>query len=131
MVFQRHPDRNDCPAGNHTCLFVQCGAGAATVFHIQKGAVVSRILDYEQPDEGDLSQGRAYYDHPCRRDEMRAAAMGVPVKRLRLEALILSAKLVLSWTILRDAVLHIGIITALVGAPFFASLILTKGRKPW
>jgi iron complex transport system permease protein len=112
--------------------------------------------------------------------ETRAAAMGVPVRRLRLEtlilvallaavpvsfvgtigfigivgphiarlllgedqrfflpgsilsgALILSVTSVLSKAILPGAVLPIGIITALVGVPFFATLIFTHGRKSW
>ena len=46
-------------------------------------------------------------------------------------AVILSATSVLSKAILPGAVLPIGIITALVGVPFFAALILTKGRKSW
>ncbi|NSY40453.1 iron ABC transporter permease [Leisingera sp. ANG59] len=123
---------------------------------------------------------RAWALTAIRLGETRAAAMGVPVKRLRLEALvlvsllaavpvsfvgtigfigivgphvarlllgedqrfflpgamlagavILSATSVLSKAILPGAVLPIGIITALVGVPFFAALILTKGRKSW
>jgi iron complex transport system permease protein len=38
---------------------------------------------------------------------------------------------VLSKAILPGAVLPIGIITALVGVPFFATLIFTHGRKSW
>jgi iron complex transport system permease protein len=45
-------------------------------------------------------------------------------------ALILSATSVLSKALF-GAVLPIGNVTALVGAPFFAALILTKGRKAW
>lgn len=123
---------------------------------------------------------RAWALTAIRLGESRAAAMGVPVKRLRLEALllvsllaavpvsfvgtigfigivgphvarlllgedqrfflpgsmlagalILSATSVVSKAILPGAVLPIGIITALVGVPFFAALILTKGRKGW
>ncbi len=123
---------------------------------------------------------RAWALTAIRLGETRAAAMGVPVKRLRLEALflvsllaavpvsfvgtigfigivgphvarlllgedqrfflpgamlsgavILSATSVLSKALLPGAVLPIGIITALVGVPFFAALILTKGRKSW
>ncbi len=123
---------------------------------------------------------RAWALTAIRLGEVRAAAMGVPVKRLRLEALvlvsvlaavpvrfvgtigfigivgphvarlllgedqrfflpgamlsgavILSATSVLSKALLPGAVLPIGIITALVGVPFFAALILTKGRKSW
>lgn len=46
-------------------------------------------------------------------------------------ALILSATSVLSKAILPGAVLPIGIITALVGVPFFATLIFTNGRRSW
>jgi iron complex transport system permease protein len=123
---------------------------------------------------------RAWALTAIRLGEARAAAMGVPVRRLRLEALflvsllaavpvsfvgtigfigivgphvarlllgedqrfflpgamlagalILSATSVLSKALLPGAVLPIGIITALVGVPFFAALILTKGRKTW
>ncbi|WP_108258813.1 FecCD family ABC transporter permease [Mangrovicoccus ximenensis] len=123
---------------------------------------------------------RAWALTAIRLGETRAAAMGVPVKRLRLEALvlvsllaavpvsfvgtigfigivgphvarlllgedqrfflpgamlsgavILSATSVLSKALLPGAVLPIGIITALVGVPFFAALILTRGRKSW
>jgi len=123
---------------------------------------------------------RAWALTAVRLGEARAAAMGVPVRRLRLEslflvsllaavpvsfvgtigfigivgphvarlllgedqrfflpgamlagALILSATSVLSKALLPGAVLPIGIITALVGVPFFAALILTKGRKAW
>ena len=123
---------------------------------------------------------RAWALTAIRLGEARAAAMGVPVRRLRLEALflvsllaavpvsfvgtigfigivgphvarlllgedqrfflpgamlagalILSATSVLSKALLPGAVLPIGIITALVGVPFFAALILTKGRKAW
>lgn len=123
---------------------------------------------------------RAWALTAIRLGETRAAAMGVPVKRLRLEALflvsllaavpvsfvgtigfigivgphvarlllgedqrfflpgamlsgalILSATSVLSKAILPGAVLPIGIITALVGVPFFAALILTRGRRAW
>ena len=123
---------------------------------------------------------RAWALTAIRLGEVRASAMGVPVKRLRLEALvlvsvlaavpvsfvgtigfigivgphvarlllgedqrfflpgamlsgavILSATSVLSKALLPGAVLPIGIITALVGVPFFAALILTKGRKSW
>lgn len=123
---------------------------------------------------------RAWALTAIRLGEARAAAMGVPVRRLRLEtlflvsllaavpvsfvgtigfigivgphvarlllgedqrfflpgsmlagALILSATSVLSKALLPGAVLPIGIITALVGVPFFAALILTKGRNTW
>lgn len=46
-------------------------------------------------------------------------------------ALILSATSVLSKLLLPGAVLPIGIITALVGVPFFAVLIFTHGRRSW
>ena len=121
---------------------------------------------------------RAWALTAIRLGETRAAAMGVPVRRLRLEtlvlvsllagvpvsfvgtigfigivgphiarlllgedqrfflpgallsgALILSATSVLSKTLLPGAVLPIGIITALVGVPFFAVLIFTGGRR--
>lgn len=123
---------------------------------------------------------RAWALTAIRLGESRAAAMGVPVNRLRLEALflvsllaavpvsfvgtigfigivgphvarlllgedqrfflpgamlsgalVLSATSVLSKAILPGAVLPIGVITALVGVPFFAALILTRGRKAW
>lgn len=123
---------------------------------------------------------RAWALTAIRLGETRAAAMGVPVKRLRLEALflvsllaavpvsfvgtigfigivgphvarlllgedqrfflpgamlsgavILSATSVVSKALLPGAVLPIGIITALVGVPFFVALILTKGRRGW
>ena len=123
---------------------------------------------------------RAWSLTAIRLGETRAAAMGVPVRRIRLEtlllvsllaavpvsfvgtigfigivgphiarlllgedqrfflpgsilsgALILSATSVLSKAILPGAVLPIGIITALVGVPFFATLILTHGRRSW
>lgn len=123
---------------------------------------------------------RAWALTAIRLGETRAAAMGVPVRRLRLEtlilvsllasvpvsfvgtigfigivgphfarlllgedqrfflpgsilagALMLSATSVLSKAILPGAVLPIGIITALVGVPFFAILIFTHGRRTW
>lgn len=123
---------------------------------------------------------RAWALTAIRLGETRAAAMGVSVRRLRLEtlilvsalaavpvsfvgtigfigivgphiarllvgedqrfflpgsilsgALILSATSVLSKAILPGAVLPIGIITALVGVPVFATLIFTKGRRSW
>ena len=46
-------------------------------------------------------------------------------------ALMLSATSVVSKTILPGAVLPIGIITALVGVPFFLSLIFTNRRRSW
>ncbi|TNJ44082.1 iron ABC transporter permease [Phaeobacter sp. B1627] len=141
-----------------------------------KVAVTAVILAVCTP----LFTRRAWALTAIRMGETRAAAMGVPVKRLRLEALflvsllaavpvsfvgtigfigivgphvarlllgedqrfflpgamlsgavILSATSVLSKAILPGAVLPIGIITALVGVPFFAALILTKGRKSW
>lgn len=141
-----------------------------------KVAVTAVILAVCTP----LFARRAWALTAIRLGETRAAAMGVPVKRLRLEALflvsllaavpvsfvgtigfigivgphvarlllgedqrfflpgamlsgavILSATSVLSKAILPGAVLPIGIITALVGVPFFAALILTKGRSAW
>lgn len=141
-----------------------------------KVAVTALILVVCAP----LFARRAWALTAIRLGETRAAAMGVPVKRLRLETLflvsllaavpvsfvgtigfigivgphvarlllgedqrfflpgamlsgaaILSATSVLSKAILPGAVLPIGIITALVGVPFFAALILTKGRKAW
>lgn len=123
---------------------------------------------------------RAWALTAIRLGETRAAAMGVPVRRLRLEtlllvsllaavpvsfvgtigfigivgphvarlllgedqrfflpgsilagALILSATSVLSKVLLPGAVLPIGVITALVGVPFFAMLIFTNGRRKW
>ncbi|MGY9047315.1 iron-siderophore ABC transporter permease [Puniceibacterium antarcticum] len=123
---------------------------------------------------------RAWALTAIRLGETRAAAMGVPVRRLRLEALllvsllaavpvsfvgtigfigivgphvarlllgedqrfflpgsilagalILSATSVLSKVLLPGAVLPIGVITALVGVPFFAALIFTNGRRKW
>lgn len=46
-------------------------------------------------------------------------------------ALLLSATSVLSKTIVPGAILPIGVITALVGVPFFLSLILTSRRQAW
>lgn len=141
-----------------------------------KVAVTAVILALCVP----LFARRAWALTAIRLGEARAAAMGVPVRRLRLEALflvsllaavpvsfvgtigfigivgphvarlllgedqrfflpgailagalILSATSVLSKALLPGAVLPIGIITALVGVPFFAALILTKGRKAW
>ncbi len=141
-----------------------------------KVAVTAAILALCTP----LFARRAWALTAIRLGETRAAAMGVPVRRLRLEALllvsllaavpvsfvgtigfigivgphvarlllgedqrfflpgamlcgavILSATSVLSKAILPGSVLPIGIITALVGVPFFAALILTKGRKSW
>lgn len=141
-----------------------------------KVAVCAVILAVCTP----LFARRAWALTAIRLGEARAAAMGVPVKRLRLEALflvsllaavpvsfvgtigfigivgphvarlllgedqrfflpgamlsgalILSATSVLSKAILPGAVLPIGIITALVGVPFFAALILTRGRRAW
>lgn len=141
-----------------------------------KVAVTAAILVVTLP----LFARRAWALTAIRLGEVRAAAMGVPVRRLRLEALvlvsvlaavpvsfvgtigfigivgphvarlllgedqrfflpgallagalILSATSVLSKALLPGAVLPIGIITALVGVPFFMALILTKGRKAW
>lgn len=141
-----------------------------------KVAVTAAILAVCTP----LFARRAWALTAIRLGETRAAAMGVPVRRLRLEALflvsllaavpvsfvgtigfigivgphlarlllgedqrfflpgalltgaiILSATSVLSKALLPGAVLPIGIITALVGVPFFAALILTKGRRGW
>ncbi|MEI4488771.1 iron ABC transporter permease [Frigidibacter sp. MR17.14] len=141
-----------------------------------KVAITAAILAICTP----LFARRAWALTAIRLGETRAAAMGVPVRRLRLEALllvsllaavpvsfvgtigfigivgphlarlllgedqrfflpgalltgaiILSATSVLSKALLPGAVLPIGIITALVGVPFFAALILTKGRRGW
>lgn len=46
-------------------------------------------------------------------------------------ALILSATSVLSKTLIPGAILPIGVITALVGVPFFFSLIFASRRKSW
>jgi iron complex transport system permease protein len=46
-------------------------------------------------------------------------------------ALMLSATSVLSKVIVPGAILPIGVITALVGVPFFFSLILTSRRRSW
>ncbi|NVO23278.1 FecCD family ABC transporter permease [Donghicola mangrovi] len=141
-----------------------------------KVAVTALILAVCTP----LFARRAWALTAIRLGEVRAAAMGVPVRRLRLEtlllvsllaavpvsfvgtigfigivgphiarlllgedqrfflpgsilsgALILSATSVLSKAILPGAVLPIGIITALVGVPFFATLIFTHGRRQW
>lgn len=150
--------------------------GSLTKATWPKVAIVAAILLVCTP----LFARRAWALTAIRLGETRAAAMGVPVKRLRLEALflvsllaavpvsfvgtigfigivgphvarlllgedqrfflpgamlagalILSATSVLSKALLPGAVLPIGIITALVGVPFFAALILTKGRKAW
>ncbi len=141
-----------------------------------KVAVTAAILAICVP----LFMRKAWALTAVRLGETRAAAMGVPVRKLRLQvlilvsllaavpvsfvgtigfigivgphvarlllgedqrfflpgatlcgALILSATSVLSKALLPGAVLPIGIITALVGVPFFAALILTKGRKSW
>ncbi|WP_370282702.1 FecCD family ABC transporter permease [Pseudooceanicola sp.] len=141
-----------------------------------KVAITAAILAICTP----LFARRAWALTAIRLGETRAAAMGVPVKRLRLEALflvallaavpvsfvgtigfigivgphvarlllgedqrfflpgamlsgavILSATSVISKALLPGAVLPIGIITALVGVPFFVALILTKGRRGW
>ncbi len=141
-----------------------------------KVAVTAAILVLCTP----LFARRAWALTALRLGETRAAAMGIGVRRLRLEtlilvsllaavpvsfvgtigfigivgphiarlllgedqrfflpgsilagALILSATSVLSKAILPGAVLPIGIITALVGVPFFASLIFTHGRRAW
>ncbi|WP_425102389.1 FecCD family ABC transporter permease [Tropicibacter sp. S64] len=150
--------------------------GSLTKATWAKVAVTAVILAVCTP----LFARRAWALTAIRLGETRAAAMGVPVKRLRLESLflvsllaavpvsfvgtigfigivgphvarlllgedqrfflpgamlsgavILSATSVLSKAILPGAVLPIGIITALVGVPFFAALILTKGRTSW
>ena len=141
-----------------------------------KVAVTAVILAVCTP----LFARRAWALTAIRLGEARAAAMGIAVRRLRLEtlvlvallaavpvsfvgtigfigivgphiarlllgedqrfflpgsilsgALILSATSVLSKAILPGAVLPIGIITALVGVPFFAMLIFTHGRRSW
>lgn len=150
--------------------------GSLTKATWAKVAVTAVILAVCTP----LFARRAWALTAVRLGETRAAAMGVPVRRLRLESLILvsllaavpvsfvgtigfigivgphvarlllgedqrfflpgamlsgavilSATSVLSKAILPGAVLPIGIITALVGVPFFAALILTKGRRGW
>ena len=148
--------------------------GSLTKATWSKVAVTAIILVVCAP----LFARRAWSLTAIRLGETRAAAMGVPVRRIRLEtlllvsllaavpvsfvgtigfigivgphiarlllgedqrfflpgsilsgALILSATSVLSKALLPGAVLPIGIITALVGVPFFATLILTRGRK--
>lgn len=150
--------------------------GSLTKANWTKVAVTAAILLICTP----LFARRAWALTAIRLGETRAAAMGVPVRRLRLEtlllvallaavpvsfvgtigfigivgphiarlllgedqrfflpgsilagALILSATSVLSKAILPGAVLPIGIITALVGVPFFATLIFTHGRRAW
>ncbi len=150
--------------------------GSLTKATWTKVAVTALILVVITP----LFARRAWALTAIRLGETRAAAMGVPVRRLRLEtlilvsalaaipvsfvgtigfigivgphiarlllgedqrfflpgsilagALILSATSVLSKAILPGAVLPIGIITALVGVPFFATLIFTHGRRQW
>lgn len=150
--------------------------GSLTKATWTKVAVTAAILVICTP----LFARRAWALTAIRMGETRAAAMGVPVRRLRLEtlvlvallaavpvsfvgtigfigivgphiarlllgedqrfflpgsilagALILSATSVLSKAILPGAVLPIGIITALVGVPFFATLIFTHGRRAW
>ncbi len=150
--------------------------GSLTKATWTKVAVTAVILLICAP----LFARRAWALTAIRLGETRAAAMGVPVRRLRLEtlilvallasvpvsfvgtigfigivgphiarlllgedqrfflpgsilagALILSATSVLSKAILPGAVLPIGIITALVGVPFFAMLIFTHGRRAW
>ena len=46
-------------------------------------------------------------------------------------ALILSATSVVSKSLIPGAILPIGVITALVGVPFFISLIFTIQRRAW
>lgn len=150
--------------------------GSLTKATWTKVAVTAVILLVCAP----LFARRAWALTAIRLGETRAAAMGVPVRRLRLEtlvlvsllaavpvsfvgtigfigivgphiarlllgedqrfflpgsilagALILSATSVLSKALLPGAVLPIGIITALVGVPFFATLIFTHGRRAW
>lgn len=150
--------------------------GSLTKATWAKVAVTALILFVCAP----LFARRAWALTAIRMGETRAAAMGVPVRRLRLEtlvlvavlaaipvsfvgtigfigivgphiarlllgedqrfflpgsilagALILSATSVLSKAILPGAVLPIGIITALVGVPFFAVLIFSHGRRAW
>lgn len=150
--------------------------GSLTKASWGKVAVTAAILCICTP----LFARRAWALTAIRLGEARASAMGVPVRRLRLEtlilvsilasvpvsfvgtigfigivgphiarlllgedqrfflpgsilagALILSATSVLSKAILPGAVLPIGIITALVGVPFFAMLIFTNGRRSW
>ncbi|MBC7283530.1 iron ABC transporter permease [Hoeflea sp.] len=150
--------------------------GSLTKASWSKVAVTAAILCICTP----LFARRAWALTAIRLGETRASAMGVPVRRLRLEtlilvsilasvpvsfvgtigfigivgphiarlllgedqrfflpgsilagALILSATSVLSKAILPGAVLPIGIITALVGVPFFAMLIFTNGRRAW
>lgn len=150
--------------------------GSLTKATWTKVAVTGGILAVCTP----LFARRSWALTAIRLGETRAAAMGVPVRRLRLEtlilvallaavpvsfvgtigfigivgphiarlllgedqrfflpgsilsgALILSVTSVLSKAILPGAVLPIGIITALVGVPFFATLIFTHGRKSW
>jgi iron complex transport system permease protein len=150
--------------------------GSLTKATWTKVAVTALILALVTP----LFARRAWALTAIRLGETRAAAMGVPVRRLRLEtlvlvsalaavpvsfvgtigfigivgphiarlllgedqrfflpgsilagALILSVTSVLSKAVLPGAVLPIGIITALVGVPFFATLIFTHGRRQW
>jgi iron complex transport system permease protein len=150
--------------------------GSLTKASWDKVAVTAAILVVCTP----LFARRAWALTAIRLGEARASAMGVPVRRLRLEtlilvsvlaaipvsfvgtigfigivgphiarlllgedqrfflpgailsgALILSATSVLSKAILPGAVLPIGIITALVGVPFFATLIFTHGKRSW
>ncbi len=150
--------------------------GSLTKATWTKVAVTAAILLICTP----LFARRAWALTAIRMGETRAAAMGVPVRRLRLEtlllvsllaavpvsfvgtigfigivgphlarlllgedqrfflpgsilsgALILSATSVLSKVLLPGAVLPIGVITALVGVPFFAILIFTHGRRKW
>lgn len=150
--------------------------GSLTKATWTKVVVTAAILALCTP----LFARRAWALTAVRLGETRAAAMGVPVRRLRLEtlilvsllaavpvsfvgtigfigivgphiarlllgedqrfflpgsilagSLILSATSVLSKALLPGAVLPIGIITALVGVPFFATLIFTHGRRSW
>lgn len=150
--------------------------GSLTKATWTKVAVTAGVLAVCTP----LFARRAWALTAVRMGEARAAAMGVPVRRLRLEtlilvallaavpvsfvgtigfigivgphiarlllgedqrfflpgsilagALILSATSVLSKALLPGAVLPIGIITALVGVPFFGILIFTHGRRAW
>jgi iron complex transport system permease protein len=46
-------------------------------------------------------------------------------------ALILSASSVVSKTLVSGAIFPIGVVTSLVGIPFFISLVLSNARRTW
>lgn len=150
--------------------------GSLTKATWAKVAVTAAILAVCTP----LFARRAWALTAIRLGETRAAAMGVPVKRLRLEALflvsllaavpvsfvgtigfigivgphiarmlvgedqryflpasslcgalILSLSAIVSKALIPGTIFPIGVVTALIGIPFFLSLILSRKRASW